>query len=139
MHMMGLNFVSGFCCCEEIVSFPLLRQELQKGSSRKGDQGTSEKTSLENLQSSVPLFLQYPVPYAQDTPTPLLVSQSPSKLHFGNPYSISDSKGLFSFQKSSLNIAEMSDFLFTVAVSLKILLQMMRMSSQMTSHLGCPL
>uniref|UniRef100_A0A3Q2X9D2 Tax1 (human T-cell leukemia virus type I) binding protein 1b n=1 Tax=Haplochromis burtoni TaxID=8153 RepID=A0A3Q2X9D2_HAPBU len=67
-------------------------KELQKGSSRKGDQGTSEKTSLENLQSSVPLFLQYPVPYAQDTPTPLLVSQSPSKLHFGNPYSISDSK-----------------------------------------------
>ncbi|CAI5662584.1 unnamed protein product [Oreochromis niloticus] len=68
-----------------------LEGELQ-GSSRKGDQGTSEKTSLENLQSSVPLFLQYPVPYAQDTPTPLLVSQSPSKLHFGNPYSISDSK-----------------------------------------------
>uniref|UniRef100_A0AAQ6ABM4 UBZ1-type domain-containing protein n=1 Tax=Amphiprion ocellaris TaxID=80972 RepID=A0AAQ6ABM4_AMPOC len=52
----------------------------------------SEKTSLENLQSSVPLFLQYPVPYTQDAPTPLLVSQSPGKLHFGNPYSISDSK-----------------------------------------------
>ncbi|XP_042345583.1 tax1-binding protein 1 homolog B isoform X1 [Plectropomus leopardus] len=67
--------------------------ELQKGSSsRKGDQGASEKTSLESLQSSVPLFLQYPVPYTQDAPTPLLVSQSPSKLHFGNPYSISDSK-----------------------------------------------
>ncbi|XP_008289273.1 tax1-binding protein 1 homolog B isoform X2 [Stegastes partitus] len=65
---------------------------LQKGSSKKGDQGASEKTSLENLQSSVPLFLQYPVPYTQDAPTPLLVSQSPSKLHFGNPYSISDSK-----------------------------------------------
>lgn len=41
----------------------------------------------------MPLFLQYPVPYTQDTPTPLLVSQSPSKLHFGNPYSILDSKG----------------------------------------------
>uniref|UniRef100_A0A3P8SST9 Tax1 (human T-cell leukemia virus type I) binding protein 1b n=1 Tax=Amphiprion percula TaxID=161767 RepID=A0A3P8SST9_AMPPE len=67
-------------------------KERQKGSSRKGDQGASEKTSLENLQSSVPLFLQYPVPYTQDAPTPLLVSQSPSKLHFGNPYSISDSK-----------------------------------------------
>lgn len=67
--------------------------ELQKSSSsRKGDQGTSEKTSLESIQSSVPLFLQYPVPYTQDAPTPLLVSQSPSKLHFGNPYSISDSK-----------------------------------------------
>ncbi|KAK9513672.1 hypothetical protein VZT92_027187 [Zoarces viviparus] len=69
--------------------------ELQKGggsSSRKGDQGGSEKTSLESVQSSVPLFLQYPVPYTQDAPTPLLVSQSPSKLHFGNPYAISDSK-----------------------------------------------
>ncbi|KAM4581494.1 tax1-binding protein 1 homolog B [Odontesthes bonariensis] len=69
-----------------------LEGELQKFSSRKGEQGASEKTSLENLQSSVPLFLQYPVPYTQDAPTPLLVSQSPSKLHFGNPYSISDSK-----------------------------------------------
>ncbi|XP_069552264.1 tax1-binding protein 1 homolog B isoform X1 [Brachyistius frenatus] len=68
-----------------------LEGELQKGSSSK-DQGSSEKTSLENLQSSVPLFLQYPVPYTQDAPTPLLVSQSPSKLHFGNPYSIADSK-----------------------------------------------
>ncbi|XP_068999067.1 tax1-binding protein 1 homolog B isoform X1 [Embiotoca jacksoni] len=68
-----------------------LEGELQKGSSSK-DQGSSEKTSLENLQSSVPLFLQYPVPYTQDAPTPLLVSQSPSKLHFGNPYSIADPK-----------------------------------------------
>uniref|UniRef100_A0A4W6DIP2 Tax1 (human T-cell leukemia virus type I) binding protein 1b n=1 Tax=Lates calcarifer TaxID=8187 RepID=A0A4W6DIP2_LATCA len=70
-------------------------KELQKGSSssnRKGDQGASEKTSLESIQSTVPLFLQYPVPYTQDAPTPLLVSQSPSKLQFGNPYSISDSK-----------------------------------------------
>uniref|UniRef100_A0A3P8V521 Tax1 (human T-cell leukemia virus type I) binding protein 1b n=1 Tax=Cynoglossus semilaevis TaxID=244447 RepID=A0A3P8V521_CYNSE len=44
----------------------------------------------ESNQSSVPLFLQYPVPYMQDTPTPLLVSQSPSKLQFGNPYSMSE-------------------------------------------------
>lgn len=67
-----------------------VEEELQKGS-RKGDQGGSEKSSLESSQSSVPLFLQYPVPYTQDAPTPLLVSQSP-KLQFGNPYSISDSK-----------------------------------------------
>nr|XP_057941572.1 tax1-binding protein 1 homolog B isoform X2 [Doryrhamphus excisus] len=66
-------------------------EELQKNT-KKGEQGASGKTSLENVQSSVPLFLQYPVPYAQDAPTPLLVSQSPSKLHFGNPYTISDSK-----------------------------------------------
>ncbi|XP_026148819.1 tax1-binding protein 1 homolog B isoform X2 [Mastacembelus armatus] len=68
-------------------------KELQKGlGSSKGDQGAEEKTSVEGIQSSVPLFLQYPVPYAQDAPTPLLVSQSPSKLHFGNPYSVADSK-----------------------------------------------
>ncbi|XP_041648723.1 tax1-binding protein 1 homolog B isoform X2 [Cheilinus undulatus] len=66
-------------------------KDLQK-SSRKGDQVTGEKSSPDITQSSVPLFLQYPVPYTQDAPTPLLVSQSPSKLHFGNPYSISDSK-----------------------------------------------
>ncbi|XP_060906771.1 tax1-binding protein 1 homolog B isoform X1 [Labrus mixtus] len=68
-----------------------LEGDLQKGT-RKGDQGVGEKTSPDVTQSSVPLFLQYPVPYAQDAPTPLLVSQSPSKLQFGNPYSPSDSK-----------------------------------------------
>uniref|UniRef100_A0A1A7WLZ2 Tax1 (Human T-cell leukemia virus type I) binding protein 1b n=1 Tax=Iconisemion striatum TaxID=60296 RepID=A0A1A7WLZ2_9TELE len=69
-----------------------LEGELQKSSSRKGDQGASERTSVEDLQPIVPLILQYPVPYTQDTPTPLLVSQSPSKLHFGNPYDISHAK-----------------------------------------------
>ncbi|XP_061572657.1 tax1-binding protein 1 homolog B isoform X3 [Cololabis saira] len=69
-----------------------LEGELQKGNGKKGDQGVSEKTSVENLQSSVPLFLQYPVPYTQDVPSPLLVSQSPSKLQYGNPYSTIDSK-----------------------------------------------
>ncbi|XP_029927620.1 tax1-binding protein 1 homolog B isoform X2 [Myripristis murdjan] len=67
-------------------------KELQKGSGRKADQVGGEKTSLESIQSSVPVFLQYPVPYTQDAPTPLLLSQSPTELHFGNPYSISDSK-----------------------------------------------
>ncbi|XP_072317222.1 tax1-binding protein 1 homolog B isoform X1 [Eucyclogobius newberryi] len=64
----------------------------KSSSSKKADQAANEKPNLENVQSGVPLFLQYPVPYAQDAPTPLLVSQSPSKLHFGNPYSISDPK-----------------------------------------------
>ncbi|KAM9805677.1 tax1-binding protein 1 homolog B isoform 5-T5 [Syngnathus typhle] len=69
-----------------------LLMELQK-SSKKPEQGPSGKGGVENIQSSVPLFLQYPVPYGQDSPNPLLVSQSPSKLQFGNPYSsISDSK-----------------------------------------------
>lgn len=72
-------------------------QELLKvNGGRKDDQGGSQKTSLESNQSSVPLFLQYPVPYAQD----MLVAQSPSKLHFGNPYSISDPKGQSPFKKS---------------------------------------
>ncbi|KAM9310103.1 tax1-binding protein 1 homolog B [Pholidichthys leucotaenia] len=76
-----------------VVKKEKLEGEFQKGSSsKKADQGPSEKTSLENLASSVPLFLQYPVPYVQDAPNPLLGSQSPSKLQFGNPYSISDSK-----------------------------------------------
>lgn len=77
---------------------PFPSQELQKvNGGRKGDQGSSQKTSLESNESSVPLFLQYPVPYVQDAPTPLLVAQSPSKLQFGNPYAISDPKGPSSF------------------------------------------
>ncbi|XP_049587174.1 tax1-binding protein 1 homolog B isoform X4 [Syngnathus scovelli] len=67
-------------------------EELQK-SCKKPEQGPSGKAGVENIQSSVPLFLQFPVPYGQDSPNPLLVSQSPSKLQFGNPYSSnSDSK-----------------------------------------------
>lgn len=80
-------------------------KELQKVTGgRKGDQGGSQKTSLESNQSSVPLFLQYPVPYTQDAPTPLLVAQSPSKLQFGNPYSISDTKGQSYLKKISAYI-----------------------------------
>lgn len=89
--------------CQLMMSFPL--QELQKVSGgRKGDQGGSQKTSLESNQPSVPLFLQYPVPYTQDTPTPLLVAQSPSKLQFGNPYSVSDPKGQSYSRKTSAYI-----------------------------------
>lgn len=121
--MVAFHFAIGPSCCGKIVKillFPL--QELQKSSSsRKGDQGASEKTSLESIQSSVPLFLQYPVPYTQDAPTPLLVSQSPSKLHFGNPYSLSDSKGLFPFQKVTHNFCWKSRVVFTVATSLNSL------------------
>uniref|UniRef100_A0A3P8V2Z7 Tax1 (human T-cell leukemia virus type I) binding protein 1b n=1 Tax=Cynoglossus semilaevis TaxID=244447 RepID=A0A3P8V2Z7_CYNSE len=71
--------------------------DLNAGSSnRKAEQGVGEKSKSESNQSSVPLFLQYPVPYMQDTPTPLLVSQSPSKLQFGNPYSMSEPREEFS-------------------------------------------
>lgn len=68
------------CCCPH--------QELQNGSPRKSED--KEEISLESVQS---LFLQYPLPYAQDTPTPLLVPQTPTQLHFGNPYSPSDTRG----------------------------------------------
>lgn len=94
-------------------------QELQKvNGGRKDDQGGSQKTSLESNQSSVPLFLQYPVPYAQDAPTPLLVAQSPSKLQFGNPYSISDPKGQSPFKKKiQIHLIEKSDFNSVVSKS----------------------
>ncbi|XP_061677318.1 tax1-binding protein 1 homolog B isoform X2 [Syngnathoides biaculeatus] len=66
--------------------------EVQK-SNKKAEQPSGGKSAAESVQSGVPLFLQYPVPYAQDAPNPLLVSQSPTKLHFGNPYSsVSHSK-----------------------------------------------
>lgn len=64
----------------------------KSNSGRKGEQAAGEKANPESSQSGVPLLAQYPAPYGQDAPTPLLVSQSPSKLHFGNPYSIADSK-----------------------------------------------
>ncbi|XP_062322734.1 tax1-binding protein 1 homolog B isoform X1 [Osmerus eperlanus] len=64
-----------------------LEGELQNGSPRKSED--EEEISLESVQS---LFLQYPLPYAQDTPTPLLVPQTPTQLHFGNPYSPSDTR-----------------------------------------------
>uniref|UniRef100_A0AAV2MDG2 UBZ1-type domain-containing protein n=1 Tax=Knipowitschia caucasica TaxID=637954 RepID=A0AAV2MDG2_KNICA len=62
----------------------------KSSSSKRPDQVAGDKCNVENVQSGMPLFLQFPVPYVQDAPTPLLVSQSPSKLQFGNPYSISD-------------------------------------------------
>ncbi|XP_061809656.1 tax1-binding protein 1 homolog B isoform X1 [Nerophis lumbriciformis] len=66
-------------------------EESQKNPN-KGEHGASGKSSPEKVQPSVPLFLQYRYPYTLDAPTPLLVSQSPSKLHFGNPYSVPESK-----------------------------------------------
>lgn len=60
-----------------------LESELQNGSPRKNEREEDE-ISLESVQS---MFLQYPLPYSQDTPTPLLVPQSPTQLQFGNPYS----------------------------------------------------
>ncbi|KAL0172634.1 hypothetical protein M9458_032945, partial [Cirrhinus mrigala] len=36
--------------------------------------------------------VDYPMPYPQDDPSPLLVPQRPTDLMFGNPYSSTDSR-----------------------------------------------
>lgn len=118
---------------------PFSPQELQKAnSSKKGNQGASDKTSFESNTSSVPLFLQYPVPYTQDVPAPLLVSQSPSKLHFGNPYSSSDSKGRSPFQNTPFVKKKIHSFNLQSLLLLSWQMREMR-SSQRTSCLGYPL
>ncbi|XP_034144596.1 tax1-binding protein 1 homolog B isoform X2 [Esox lucius] len=67
-------------------------EDLQKsaGGGRKSEAVASEEMSLDESIQSV--FLQYPLPYAQDAPSPLLVPQSPTQLHFGNPYSTTDTR-----------------------------------------------
>uniref|UniRef100_A0A8K9X867 Tax1 (human T-cell leukemia virus type I) binding protein 1b n=1 Tax=Oncorhynchus mykiss TaxID=8022 RepID=A0A8K9X867_ONCMY len=56
------------------------------GAGRKTEAVVSEEMRIQSV------FLQYPLPYPQDAPTPLLVPQSPTQLHFGNPYSTSDAR-----------------------------------------------
>ncbi|XP_017327013.1 tax1-binding protein 1 homolog B isoform X3 [Ictalurus punctatus] len=56
-------------------------QELQRSASREEDE--EEDGSLD----VPPVFLQYPLPYPPDVPSPLLVAQRPTELMFGNPYS----------------------------------------------------
>ncbi|KAI4885743.1 hypothetical protein NFI96_011048 [Prochilodus magdalenae] len=57
-----------------------LEGELQRSASREEEE---DNGSLD-VQ---PVFLQYPMPYQQDAPSPLLVAQRPTDLMFGNPYS----------------------------------------------------
>ncbi|KAL0985443.1 hypothetical protein UPYG_G00156960 [Umbra pygmaea] len=63
-----------------------LQGDLQKMGGSVGSKKAvaSEEMSLDESIQSV--FLQYPLPYAQDAPSPLLVPQSPTQLHYGNPY-----------------------------------------------------
>uniref|UniRef100_A0AAZ3PZG5 UBZ1-type domain-containing protein n=1 Tax=Oncorhynchus tshawytscha TaxID=74940 RepID=A0AAZ3PZG5_ONCTS len=65
-----------------------LEEDLQTsaGAGRKTEAVVSEEMRIQSV------FLQYPLPYPQDAPTPLLVPQSPTQLHFGNPYSTSDTR-----------------------------------------------
>ncbi|XP_060777792.1 tax1-binding protein 1 homolog B isoform X2 [Neoarius graeffei] len=56
-------------------------KELQRSASR--DEEEEDDCSLD----TPPVFLQYPLPYQPDVPSPLLVAQRPTELMFGNPYS----------------------------------------------------
>ncbi|XP_052434160.1 tax1-binding protein 1 homolog B isoform X1 [Carassius gibelio] len=64
-----------------------LERELQRSVSR--DEEHENKDGSVDAQS---VFLQYPMPYLQDDPSPLLVPQRPTDLMFGNPYSSTDSR-----------------------------------------------
>ncbi|XP_058601828.1 tax1-binding protein 1 homolog B isoform X4 [Onychostoma macrolepis] len=64
-----------------------LERELQRSVSREEEH--EKKDGNVDAQS---VFLQYPMPYPQDDPSPLLVPQRPTDLMFGNPYSSNDSR-----------------------------------------------
>ncbi|KAK7147717.1 hypothetical protein R3I94_010288 [Phoxinus phoxinus] len=64
-----------------------LEGELQRSVSREEEHG--KKDGSLDVQS---VFLQYPMPYPLDDPSPLLVPQRPTDLMFGNPYSSTDSR-----------------------------------------------
>ncbi|XP_043117388.1 tax1-binding protein 1 homolog B isoform X4 [Puntigrus tetrazona] len=64
-----------------------LERELQRSVSREEEH--EKKDGNVDAQS---VFLQYPMPYPQDDPSPLLVPQRPTDLMFGNPYSSTDSR-----------------------------------------------
>ncbi|XP_039550460.1 tax1-binding protein 1 homolog B isoform X4 [Pimephales promelas] len=64
-----------------------LEGELQRSVSREEEHG--KKDGSLDVQS---VFLQYPMPYPLDDPSPLLVPQRPTDLMFGNPYSPTDSR-----------------------------------------------
>lgn len=61
-------------------------QELQRSASREGEEDENEMLDV------APVFLQYPLPYQPDVPSPLLVAHRPTELMFGNPYS-TESRG----------------------------------------------
>ncbi|XP_077065292.1 tax1-binding protein 1 homolog B isoform X3 [Siphateles boraxobius] len=64
-----------------------LEVELQRSVSREEEHGKNDGNL--DVQS---VFLQYPMPYPLDDPSPLLVPQRPTDLMFGNPYSSTDSR-----------------------------------------------
>ncbi|XP_016337641.1 tax1-binding protein 1 homolog B-like isoform X4 [Sinocyclocheilus anshuiensis] len=62
-------------------------KELQRSVSRE-----EEHEKIDGNVDAQSVFLQYPMPYPQDDPSPLLVPQRPTDLMFGNPYSSTDSR-----------------------------------------------
>ncbi|XP_056618261.1 tax1-binding protein 1 homolog B isoform X2 [Triplophysa dalaica] len=63
-----------------------LERELLRSVNKEEERKQEDNLDVQSV------FLQYPLPYPQDDPSPLLVSQRPSDLMFGNPYSSTDSR-----------------------------------------------
>ncbi|KAA0703042.1 Tax1-binding protein 1 -like protein B [Triplophysa tibetana] len=63
-----------------------LERELLRSFNKEEERKQEDNLDVQSV------FLQYPLPYPQDDPSPLLVSQRPSDLMFGNPYSSTDSR-----------------------------------------------
>ncbi|XP_035387064.1 tax1-binding protein 1 homolog B isoform X2 [Electrophorus electricus] len=76
---------------DELAKLELKMKEQVKANESLKLQLASEEDRYKELQRSTSReeeddFLQYPLPYPQDTPSPLLVGQRPTDLMFGNPY-----------------------------------------------------
>ncbi|XP_046703741.1 tax1-binding protein 1 homolog B isoform X1 [Silurus meridionalis] len=70
-------------------SFAALSKEKEKLEGQELQRSASHEEEEEEGDPSLdvpPVFLQYPLPYQPDVPSPLLVAQRPTELMFGNPY-----------------------------------------------------
>lgn len=83
-------------------------QELQRSVSREEEH--ENKDGSVDVQS---VFLQYPMPYPQDDPSPLLVPHRPTDLMFGNPYSSTDSRGIYAANSPFISVVH-SNILYLI-------------------------
>ncbi|XP_046703744.1 tax1-binding protein 1 homolog B isoform X4 [Silurus meridionalis] len=69
-------------------SFAALSKEKEKleGELQRSASHEEEEEEGDPSLDVPPVFLQYPLPYQPDVPSPLLVAQRPTELMFGNPY-----------------------------------------------------
>ncbi|KAI5106127.1 tax1-binding protein 1-like B isoform X1, partial [Silurus meridionalis] len=89
-------------------SFAALSKEKEKleGELQRSASHEEEEEEGDPSLDVPPVFLQYPLPYQPDVPSPLLVAQRPTELMFGNPYT-SESRGhLCSFVSLGLDSAD---------------------------------